>query len=112
MPTIAVTDETFGELVLRSPLPVLVDFWGPACGPCVMMAPVLEELADEFESVLTIAKLDVSTNPATAAAYGVISIPTLNVYIAGELSASFVGGRPKRFLKNELDALVSSPPVA
>ncbi|GAA4857973.1 thioredoxin [Kitasatospora sp. NPDC048365] len=97
-----VTDATFDAEVLKSDKPVLVDFWATWCGPCRQVAPILEEIAAEHGDKLTIAKLDVDANQQTAAAYNVISIPTLNVYQNGELVKTITGARPKAALLREL----------
>ncbi|GAA1723141.1 thioredoxin [Isoptericola hypogeus] len=106
MPTVAVTDETFKAEVLESDVPVLVDFWATWCGPCRMVAPILEELSEEYEGKVKIVKLDTDANQATTMAYGITSIPTLNVYSGGELVKSVIGARPKRALQEEIDAVL------
>ncbi|GAA2084203.1 thioredoxin [Kitasatospora saccharophila] len=97
-----VTDATFDAEVLKSDKPVLVDFWATWCGPCRQVAPVLEDIAAEHADKLTVVKLDVDANQETAAAYNVISIPTLNVYKGGELVKTITGARPKAALLREL----------
>ena len=103
---LTVTDETFASEVLGSDIPVLVDFTADWCAPCRMIAPVLAEVAGEQQGRLKVVTLDVDTNPATQAAYGVLSMPTLMVFQAGEPVKSLVGARPKRRLLQELADLV------
>lgn len=98
---IAVTDDTFDTEVLQSEKPVLVDFWADWCGPCHQVSPVLEELAKESDS-LRIVKVNADENPRVTAAYGVTSLPTLNVYSGGELVKSLIGAKPKPILRREL----------
>jgi thioredoxin 1 len=97
-----VTDATFAAEVLRSELPVLVEFTASWCPPCRMIAPVLAQIAAEEAGRLRIVALDVDTDPATTAAYGVLSMPTLMLFRAGEPVKSLVGARPKRRLMEEL----------
>jgi thioredoxin 1 len=102
--TVAVTDSTFDEVVLKSANPVLVDFWATWCRPCQMVAPILEELTGEYGEKLTIAKLDVDQNQQTAQKYRVMSIPTMIVFKNGQPVSNIVGFKPKEVLKKELDA--------
>ncbi len=102
MATTATTDADFDKDVLQSDKPVLVDFWAPWCGPCRQVGPILEELSEEYADKITVVKVNTDENPRTAAAYGVVSIPTLNVYKKGELVKSLVGAYPKPRLVQEL----------
>jgi len=100
----AVDDSNFDQTVLKSPIPVLVDFWAPWCRPCIMAAPALEELAGEYDGKLTIVKLDVDQNPKTAAKYRIMAIPNLLIFKNGQPVSQIVGYKPKTQLKQELDA--------
>ena len=97
-----VTDETFGEQVLKSDLPILVDFWAIWCGPCRMVAPIVDELAHEHQGQLKVMKLDVDENENTAMAYGVMSIPTLILFKNGQPVERIVGFRPKGDLAKKI----------
>ncbi len=96
------TDDTFDADVLGSDKPVLVDFWATWCGPCRQVAPILEEIYAEHADRLEIRKLDTDANPGVTARYGVISIPTLNLFVGGEVVKTIVGAKPKRLLLREL----------
>ncbi len=93
--TIAVTDASFDNSVIKSSVPVLVDFWAPWCGPCVAIGPVLESLAQEYKGKLTIAKMNVDENAIIPASFGVRSIPYMALFKNGKLVDSIVGAVPK-----------------
>ena len=99
---IDVTDSTFEELVLKAELPTVVDFWAVWCGPCKMIAPVLEEIAGEYEGKLQVVKLDVDHNNKSAMQYGVMSIPTLILFKHGQVAERIVGYMPKEKLLSKL----------
>jgi thioredoxin 1 len=101
-----VTDATFDQEVLESAKPVLVDFWAPWCGPCRMVAPVVDELAQEYDGKVEFVKVNTDENPNTAVKYGIRSIPTLLVFKGGQPVGQIVGFRPKSDLKQRLDAVV------
>ena len=101
---VAVTDSNFDQMVLQAETPVLVDFWAPWCRPCLMIAPVLDELAGEYDGKLSIVRMDVDQNPKAATKYGVMSIPTLLIFKQGKPISHMVGFRPKAELKRNLDA--------
>ena len=100
--TKTVTDASFTADVLQSELPVLVDFWAEWCGPCKMVAPVLEEIAGENAAKLTIVKLNIDENPETARAYSIMSIPTMAVFQGGQIVKSIVGAKPKAAILKDL----------
>ncbi|MCR4430197.1 MAG: thioredoxin [Tepidanaerobacteraceae bacterium] len=102
MKPITVTDENFEQEVLQADGKVLVDMWAAWCGPCRMLAPVVDEIADEYEGRLKVCKLDVDENPDTAARYGVMSIPTLLVFENGQVVNKLIGFRPKRDIIAEI----------
>ena len=99
-----VSDTDFDEKVLKSDLPVLVDFWADWCMPCKMIAPIVEELSQEYNGKLDFAKLDVDSNPNTAMSYGVRSIPTLLIFKGGKPIDQIVGAVPKGVLKKKIDS--------
>jgi len=99
-----VDDGNFDQIVLQSKIPVLVDFWADWCGPCRMVAPIVEELAEEYEGRISFAKLDVDQSPRTASKYSIMSIPTLLIFKDGNPVSNIVGFRPKADLKRSLDA--------
>ncbi|MFC9893260.1 thioredoxin [Nocardia sp. NPDC127579] len=104
--TVTVTDKDFADAVLLSEKPVLVDFWATWCGPCKMVAPVLEEIAGAHGDKLTIAKLDVDANPETAKEYQILSIPTMVLFEKGKPVKQIVGAKGKAALLRELDGVL------
>ena len=102
------SDATFDKDVLKSDKPVLLDFWAEWCGPCKMIAPALEEIAGSMNGKVKIVKLNVDENPATAAKYGIMSIPTLMLFKNGELASRQVGAAPKQ----KLEAWINSSTAA
>ncbi|MDQ0189645.1 thioredoxin [Alicyclobacillus cycloheptanicus] len=100
-----VTDATFAEFI-QSDKPVLVDFWATWCGPCKMMAPVLEEVAEEYKEKLVVGKLDVDANPETTAKFGIMSIPTLVLFQNGQPVKQIIGYKPKAELVSQLAEVV------
>ncbi|MBT8401050.1 MAG: thioredoxin [Rhodothermia bacterium] len=103
---VTLTDQNFQEEVLNSGEPVLVDFWAAWCGPCRIIAPVIEELAGEFEGRAKIAKMDVDENPQIPMNLGIRSIPTLLFFKDGKVVDQLVGAAPKKMLSEKLDNLV------
>jgi thioredoxin 1 len=102
MALITVTDASFADDVLMSDKPVLVDYWAVWCGPCRMIAPILEEIDATHGDKLTIAKLNVDENPRIASDYGIVSIPTLNVFQGGKVVKQIIGAKPKAALLKDL----------
>ena len=102
---ITLTNDNFEQQVLKSPTPVLVDFWAEWCGPCKMIAPILDELADEYSGRVNIGKLNIDEHQTLATEYGVRAIPTLLIFQNGQVAEQIVGLRSKRDLKASFDKL-------
>jgi thioredoxin 1 len=103
---VTLTQENFAQQVLQSPAPVLVDFWAEWCGPCKMIAPLLDELADEYDGKIKIGKVNIDEHQGLAAEYGVRAIPTLLVFDKGQVAEQMIGAKSKRDLKASLDRVV------
>jgi thioredoxin 1 len=99
------TDQNFDQEVLKSELPVMVDFWAPWCGPCQVMGPIVEELAKELEGKIKIGKLNVDENSATAQKFSIMSIPSLKIFKGGQIIKEFTGVQAKETLKAELEKI-------
>ncbi len=96
MSTVAITDESFEQDVLRAQGPVLVDFWAEWCGPCKQIAPALEQIAEELKGKVTVAKLNIEDSPTTPSRYGVRGIPTMMLFKGGQMASMKVGAMPKQ----------------
>jgi thioredoxin 1 len=107
MATSKVTTATFDAEGLKSSTPVLVDFWAEWCGPCRAVGPILEEISDEYGSKLKIVKLNTDEESAIAIKYGISSIPTMNVFVNGEIVKTIVGAKPKPAMLKELESFLS-----
>jgi len=105
---VTVTDATFRDEVIDSTIPVLVDFWASWCAPCKMIAPVVEELAGEYEGRVKVVKVDIDANPVSPGQFGVMSIPTLLLFRDGKAEKRLVGYQPKGKLKDEIESVLTA----
>ena len=106
MATTPVTTATFEAEVLKSTTPVLVDFWAEWCGPCRAVGPILEEISNEYGAKIKIVKLNTDEEAAIAMKYGIVSIPTMNVFVNGEVVKCIVGAKPKPALLKDLESFI------
>lgn len=104
---VAVSEETFDQTVLKARIPMLVDFWAPWCAPCLAVAPILDDLAEEYKGRIGIARLNVDDAPSIATKYGISAIPTMLLFNQGKPVGQIIGYRPKAQLKNALDEILT-----
>jgi thioredoxin 1 len=102
-----VTDNDFPNEVLQASIPVLVDFWASWCGPCKMIAPIIEQIAEDYDGKLKVAKVNVDENRETASKFGIMSIPTMVLFVDGEVVERYVGFMPKEKLKAQISNTLS-----
>jgi len=105
---IIVTDDNFEQDVLKSDVPVLVDFWAPWCGPCKMVAPIVEELAGEYDGKLKVGKLNTDENQGVAARYGIMSIPTLLIFKNGDVAEKIIGAQSKQAITARIESVLAA----
>ncbi len=101
-----VTDENFDEEIINCEIPAMVDFWAEWCGPCKMVGPIVEELAQQYKGKIRIAKMDVDTNRQTPQKFGIRSIPTLILFKGGQVEQTIVGAQPRSYIEEELNKLL------
>ena len=104
--TIEITDQNFEDVVLKSDKPVIVDFWAEWCGPCVALAPIIEELADDYDGKVVVGKLNVDQNSQAPIDYGIRSIPAIYIFKNGEVVDKQIGNAPKNVLQQKLEGVV------
>ncbi len=104
---IEITDANFEEEVVQSDIPVLIDFWAPWCGPCRMVGPIVEEIANDYAGKIKVGKINTDDNQKVAAQFGIRSIPTLMIFSGGELKESLVGVQPKEVLAAKIDKVLA-----
>jgi thioredoxin 1 len=109
---ININEASFEKAVLKSPIPVLVDFWAPWCGPCKMIGPLVDEIARESDGRFRVAKVNIDDNPALMQRFGVRAVPTLLFFSGGEMRDQIVGGAPKKTILEKLEPVAKSPAPA
>lgn len=102
----AVTDATFSEQVLKSSKPVLIDYWADWCAPCKQISPIIDELARDYGDRMTFLKMDTNTNTQTPVSYGVLGLPTIQIFVGGEVVKSFQGGKTKATLVRAVEEFI------
>jgi len=108
MADIEFTDQNFEAEVLKSDMPVVVDFWAPWCAPCRIVTPVIEELAKEYEGKVKVGKMNVDDNPERPGGYGIMSIPTIAIFKKGQIAKSIIGAQSKENYKRAIDEVLAS----
>jgi thioredoxin 1 len=104
--SVLITDDNFEKMVINSENPVFVDFWATWCGPCIAMAPIVDQMAADYEGKITVGKLDVDENPDSAAKFGIRSIPTMLIFKGGQVVDKVVGSVPKSELVKRFEAVL------
>jgi thioredoxin 1 len=104
---LTLTDKNFEDEVIKSQIPVLIDFWAAWCAPCYMVAPIVEELAEEYDGKLKVGKLDVDSHGSIAQRYKVLAIPTLLIFKEGKVVSQIIGATPKKDLKHHIDKILA-----
>jgi len=104
---LTITDDSFEQDVLKSDVPVLVDFWAPWCAPCKIVAPIVEQLAGEYDGKIKVGKVNTDENQAVAAKYGIMSIPTLMIFKNGEPAEKIIGAQPKQAITEKIESVLA-----
>ncbi len=102
-----ITDNSFKQEIIESKKPVVIDFWAPWCGPCMMMSPIIDELAEEYKDKAKFGKVNVDENTKTASEYEIMSIPSIKIFVNGKIVGDFVGAQSKDVLRKELNKIIA-----